>query len=274
MVEEGVPKGLFEKCPKCDYPVYSKELEENLWVCPKCDYYFRLPFYKRLKILIDEGSFKEYDKDLTTADPLKFRDRLNYPDRVEKYKKKTSMKEAVVSGTAKIGSIDVVICILDFYFMGGSMGSVVGEKVCRAVDRAIKKRYPLILVSSSGGARMQEGILSLMQMAKTAASIAKLGREKIPYFSIMCDPTSGGVSASFAMLGDVNISEPKSLIAFAGPRVIKQTIKQDLPRGFQRAEFLLEHGMLDMVVERDELRSTLVILLNLFTSEQRKKSQK
>jgi acetyl-CoA carboxylase carboxyl transferase subunit beta len=255
---------LFEKCPKCHYSIYRKELEENLWICPKCDYYFRLPSALRLKILVDEDSFKEYDKNIVPADPLKFSDVMPYAKRVKEYQKKTKLNEAVMSGTAAVGGMEVVICILDFSFMGGSMGSVVGEKVCRSVERAIKNKCPLIIVSSSGGARMQEGILSLMQMAKTAAAISKLSENKLPYISLMCDPTSGGVSASFAMLGDVNVAEPKSLIAFAGPRVIKQTIKQDLPPGFQRAEFLLEHGMIDMVVERDNMRQTLIRLLTLF----------
>lgn len=264
MVKKTIPQGLFEKCPKCHYSIYGKELEENLWVCPKCEYYFRLPSEKRLKILIDENSFREYNKNITAADPLQFKDLMPYSDRVQEYRQKTNLNEAIISGNAKIGGMDVVICILDFSFMGGSMGSVVGEKVCLSIERAIRKKYPIIIVSSSGGARMQEGILSLMQMAKTAASLAQLSSKRIPYVSVMCDPTSGGVSASFAMLGDVNISEPRSLIAFAGPRVIKQTIKEDLPPGFQRAEFVLEHGMIDMVVKREDLRSTLITLLKHF----------
>ncbi len=259
-------EGLFEKCPKCHFSIYKKELEGNLWVCPKCDYYFRLPYRKRLEVLVDEGSFKEYDSEFTAGDPLDFMDKLPYRDRIHKYRKKTKLNEAVITGKAKLEGNDVVMCILDFSFMGGSMGSAVGEKVCLAVERAIKWRYPLILVSSSGGARMQEGILSLMQMAKTAAAISRLSEEKIPYISLMCDPTSGGVSASFAMIGDINISEPGALIAFAGPRVIKQTIKEELPEGFQRAEFLLEHGMLDMVVEREDLRPTLAGLIRMFKS--------
>ncbi len=264
MVKKKIPAGLFEKCPKCHYSIYKKELEENLWVCPKCDYYFRLPSNKRLEILVDENSFKEYDKDITAGDPLKFNDIMPYSVRVKEYREKTKLNEAVVSGTARIGGMDVVISVLDFSFMGGSMGSVVGEKICLAVERAMKYRFPLIIISSSGGARMQEGILSLMQMAKTAAALSKLAKEKIPYMSVMCDPTSGGVSASFAMLGDVNISEPRALIAFAGPRVIKQTIKENLPPGFQSAEFVLEHGMIDMIVEREELKPTIIRLLKFF----------
>ncbi|MFH1416291.1 MAG: acetyl-CoA carboxylase, carboxyltransferase subunit beta [Elusimicrobiota bacterium] len=264
MVKKAIPADLFQKCPACNYSVYGKELIENLWVCPNCDYYLRLPSLLRLQMLADEGSFKEYDRNITAADPLKFIDVKSYAERVKENMEKTNLKEAVRSGTALIGGMNAVICVLDFSFMGGSMGSVVGEKVCRAVERAISKRYPMIIISSSGGARMQEGILSLMQMAKTAAAIARLSEEKIPYLSVMCDPTSGGVSASFAMLGDVNISEPRSLIAFAGPRVIKQTIKEELPPGFQKAEFVLEHGMLDMVVKREDIRSTIIRLLDLF----------
>lgn len=262
--KKNIPKGLFEKCPKCKYSIYSKEFEQNLWICPKCNYYLRLNAEKRLKILVDNNSFEEFDKNIITADPLNFTDRIPYPQRVKEYRDKTKLSEAIVSGMAEMDSMAVVICILDFSFMGGSMGSVVGEKICRAAERAITHRAPLILISSSGGARMQEGILSLMQMVKTSAAIARLSNERLPYFSLMCDPTSGGVSASFAMLGDINISEPKTLIAFAGPRVIEQTIKQELPPGFQTSEFLLEHGILDMVVEREELRPTLIKLLRMF----------
>ncbi len=270
MVKKKLPDGLFERCPKCHYSVYTAELEENFWVCPKCSFYFRLGVQKRLKVLIDDDTFVEFDANLTTADPLKFKDTMDYKDRAKIYRSKTNLKEAAISGTTKIGGFNIIICILDFSFMGGSMGSVVGEKVCRAVGKAIKNKIPLIIVSSSGGARMQEGILSLMQMAKTAASLGRLSKEKLPYFSVICDPTSGGVSASFAMLGDVNIAEPNALIAFAGPRVIKQTIKQDLPKGFQRSEFLLKHGMLDMVVDREDLRSTLIKLLRFFSNNNTK----
>ncbi|MGM0441688.1 MAG: acetyl-CoA carboxylase, carboxyltransferase subunit beta [Elusimicrobiota bacterium] len=272
MNKENIPDDLFEKCPKCDRAVYSKKLRENFWVCPQCNYYFRLPASKRIELLIDEGTFTEYDSGLTAADPLKFKDKVPYPERVKNYREKTELEEAVVAGVGNIGGQPVSICILDFTFMGGSMGSVVGEKVCRSVDRAIQKGIPLILVSSSGGARMQEGIISLMQMAKTSAAIARLSNEKIPYFSLMCDPTSGGVSASFAMLGDVNIAEPKALIAFAGPRVIKQTIKQELPPGFQSAEFLKEHGMLDMICPREDLKPTFVKLLKLFKCDKLKRN--
>jgi len=274
LVKKKNPKRLFEKCPQCHNGIYIKELQENLWVCPKCDYYFRLSSAKRIQMLVDSDTFCEYDGDMKTSDPLDFKDRMPYTKRVESYRKKTSLNEAIISGIAEMGGVPICLCVLDFSFMGGSMGSVVGEKICRAADRAIKKKLPVIVVSSSGGARMQEGILSLMQMAKTAAAVSKLEQNRLPYISVMCDPTSGGVSASFAMLGDVNISEPRTLIAFAGPRVIKQTIKQDLPPGFQRAEFLLEHGMIDMVVERAELKSTLVRLLKLFSAGKTNSSSK
>ncbi len=265
--KNNVPHGLFKRCPKCDYSIYSKELQLSLWVCPKCDYHFRLPARRRIKMLIDEGTFKEYDSDISTSDPLGFKDIKTYPEKVSEYVKKSGLNEAAVSGTAKIGGYDVSLCVLDFYFMGGSMGSAVGEKVCRAGERALRKKIPFIAVSASGGARMQEGILSLMQMAKTSAVIAKLDKEKIPYFSVMCDPTTGGVSASFAMLGDVNIAESRALIAFAGPRVIKQTIKQDLPPDFQSAEFVRDHGMIDIVVDREDLRGELIRLLRLFSGK-------
>ncbi|MGM0568086.1 MAG: acetyl-CoA carboxylase, carboxyltransferase subunit beta [Elusimicrobiota bacterium] len=265
--KKSYPKGLFKKCPKCERSIYNKELKGSLWICPKCDYYFRLSARKRIKIFVDEGSFKEYDSHIMTSDPLKFKDIKPYKEKAAASREKSGLSEAVVSGTAKLGGHDISLCVLDFYFMGGSMGSVVGEKICRAGERAIEKRIPLIIISASGGARMQEGIISLMQMAKTSAVIAKLDKEKIPYFSIMCDPTSGGVSASFAMLGDVNIAEPRALIAFAGPRVIKQTIKQKLPPGFQSAEFVREHGMLDMIVEREDMRPELIKLLGLFTGK-------
>ncbi len=273
MNSKNIPKDLFEECPNCERAVYSKKLKENFWVCPQCNYYFRLPAFKRLKLLVDAGTFREYDSNLTASDPLNFKDKVPYTKRVKHYRNKTDLEEAVVAGIGNIGGGEVSICILDFTFMGGSMGSVVGEKVCRAVDRSIKKRIPLILISSSGGARMQEGIISLMQMAKTSAAIARLSNKKIPYFSLMCDPTSGGVSASFAMLGDVNISEPKALIAFAGPRVIKQTIKQDLPPGFQKAEFLKEHGMLDIICPREDLRATFIKLLKLFNCDKLKRNK-
>jgi acetyl-CoA carboxylase carboxyl transferase subunit beta len=259
-----IPEGLWVKCDGCKEIVYNKEIERNLKVCPKCNYHFRISARERLKLLVDEGSFIELDKDLESTDPLNFKDKITYKDRLKEKQKSTGLKEAVISGDALIKGYPVSLVIMDFSFMGGSMGSVVGEKVLRAAERSIEKKQPLITVSSSGGARMQEGILSLMQMAKVAAAIGKLKDSGVLYISIMCDPTFGGVTASFASIGDIIIAEPKSLIGFAGARVIEQTIKQPLPDDFQRAEFLLEHGLIDMVVDRKNLRDTIAKLFELF----------
>jgi acetyl-CoA carboxylase carboxyl transferase subunit beta len=259
-----IPEGLWVKCDGCKEIVYNKEIERNLKVCPKCNYHFRISARERLKLLVDEGSFIELDKDLESTDPLNFKDKITYKDRLKEKQKSTGLKEAVISGDALIKGYPVSLIIMDFSFMGGSMGSVVGEKVLRAAERSIEKKQPLITVSSSGGARMQEGILSLMQMAKVAAAIGKLKDSGVLYISIMCDPTFGGVTASFASIGDIIIAEPKSLIGFAGARVIEQTIKQPLPDDFQRAEFLLEHGLIDMVVDRKNLRDTIAKLFELF----------
>ncbi|MDR0724312.1 MAG: acetyl-CoA carboxylase, carboxyltransferase subunit beta, partial [Endomicrobium sp.] len=244
--KKGILAGIWTKCKKCDQILLQKDLEENLMVCPKCGYYSRLDARKRIDITVDENSFKEMDADLK---PIDF---LNFPGYEEKIKK-SNVNDAVVTGEAKIGGYDIVICVMDFFFMGGSMGSVVGEKIVRAIEKAIKKKYPVIIVSSSGGARMQEGIISLMQMGKTSAALAKLSDAGVAYISLLTDPTTGGVAASFAMLGDVNIAEPKALIGFAGPRVIEQTIRQQLPEGFQLSEFLEKHGMVDVVVERKNM---------------------
>jgi acetyl-CoA carboxylase carboxyl transferase subunit beta len=259
-----IPEGLWVKCDGCKEIVYNKEIERNLKVCPKCNYHFRISARERLKLLVDEGSFIELDKDLESTDPLNFKDKITYKDRLKEKQKSTGLKEAVISGDALIKGYPVSLVIMDFSFMGGSMGSVVGEKVLRAAERSIEKKQPLITVSSSGGARMQEGILSLMQMAKVAAAIGKLKDSGILYISIMCDPTFGGVTASFASIGDIIIAEPKSLIGFAGARVIEQTIKQPLPDDFQRAEFLLDHGLIDMVVGRKNLKDTIAKLFELF----------
>ncbi|MCB4790627.1 MAG: acetyl-CoA carboxylase, carboxyltransferase subunit beta [Elusimicrobia bacterium] len=250
-----IPHGVWTKCKKCEQIIYRKELEENLKVCPKCGYYFRLSAHERIKQLMEKNSFKEYDAMLTPLDPLSFPD---YEKRAKSY----NVKEAVVTGEGKIGTHDTVLAVLDFNFMGGSMGSVVGEKIARAGEQALKKKCPFVIISSSGGARMQEGILSLMQMAKTSATLAKLNKNKVPFISILADPTTGGVTASFAMLGDIIIAEPKALIGFAGPRVIEQTIRQQLPDGFQLSEFLLAHGMLDIIVERKHLKDTLIKIFN------------
>ncbi len=259
-----IPEGLWVKCDSCKEIVYKKEIDKNLKVCPKCNYHFRISARERLKLLVDEGSFVELDEGLVSVDPLNFKDTISYKDRIKEKQKKSGLKEAVISGDALIKGYPVSLIILDFSFMGGSMGSVVGEKVLRAAERAIEKKQPLITVSSSGGARMQEGIFSLMQMAKVAAAIGRLKDNGILYISIMCDPTFGGVTASFATLGDIIVAEPKSLIGFAGARVIEQTIKQPLPDDFQRAEFLLEHGLIDIVIGRKNLKETLAKFFELF----------
>ncbi|HEX9920283.1 MAG TPA: acetyl-CoA carboxylase, carboxyltransferase subunit beta, partial [Candidatus Methylomirabilis sp.] len=248
------------------------EAERNLKVCPKCNYHFRIGAKERLALIIDEGSFKEYDARLHPIDPLNFRDLKSYRERVREAKKATGMNEAVLCGMAKIGGFPVSICAFEFSFLGGSMASVVGEKITRAIERAVKERSPLIIISCSGGARMQEGVLSLMQMAKTSAALAKLGKAGQLFISILTDPTTGGVTASFAMLGDIIIAEPKALIGFAGPRVIEQTIRQELPPGFQRAEFLLEHGMIDLIVDRKSMRDLLIKLLDFFRPQPQKES--
>ncbi|MGB9716680.1 MAG: acetyl-CoA carboxylase, carboxyltransferase subunit beta [Thermodesulfovibrionales bacterium] len=258
-----IPEGLWVKCESCKEIVYRKEINKNLKVCPKCNYHFRIGAKERLKLLVDEGSFIELDEGLIADDPLNFKDTISYLDRIKENQKKSGLKEAVVSGDALIKGYPVSLVVMDFSFMGGSMGSVVGEKVVRAAERSLGEKKPLITVSSSGGARMQEGIFSLMQMAKVSAAIAKLKDNGILFISVISDPTFGGVTASFVMLGDIIIAEPRSLIGFAGPRVIEQTIKQPLPEDFQRAEFLLEHGLIDMVVDRKNLRDVLAKLIEL-----------
>ena len=261
-----IPEGLWVKCDNCKEIIYRKEVDKNFKVCPKCDYHFRISASERLPYLVDEGSFLEVEDGLSPRDFLTFKD---YKDKLKTSRKKTGLKDAVISGEAKIGGKHVSIVVMDFDFMGGSMGSVVGEKITRAIERAIEKRMPFVSVASSGGARMQEGILSLMQMAKTSAAVARLGEAGLPFISVLTDPTFGGVTASFAMLGDIIIAEPKSLIGFAGPRVIEQTIKQQLPPGFQRAEFLLEHGMIDMIVPRKDMRAILGKMLDFFAEQGR-----
>ena len=257
-----IPEGLWVKCESCKEIIYRKELDRNQNVCPKCLYHFRINAWERQKYLADAGSFRELDAGLTSADPLSFKDTKTYADRISSSRSKSGLREAVLSGYATIQGRPVVMAVMDFSFMGGSMGSAVGEKIVRAAETALKERLPFIAVSSSGGARMQEGIFSLMQMAKASAAIKRLRESSIPYISVLADPTFGGVTASFAMLGDVIIAEPKSLIGFAGPRVIEQTISQQLPPNFQRAEFLLEHGLIDMIVQRKEMRATLATLLS------------
>ncbi len=259
-----IAEGMWLKCNHCREIVYRKEVDRNNKVCPKCDYHFPISVMERISLLVDFGTFREWDADLGPQDPLEFQDTKSYKDRVRAQQEKTGRKDAMVIGEGIINGRRVALCVFDFGFMGGSMGSVVGEKICRAIDRALDAKLPVILVTASGGARMQEGILSLMQMAKTSAAVAKLGEAKLPFICLLADPTFGGVTASVAMLGDVIIAEPKALIGFAGPRVIEQTIKQQLPDQFQRAEFLLEHGMIDMIVERKQLKETLSTLVGHF----------
>ena len=251
------------KCKSCQSLMYYKEVENQNYVCPKCGYHLRIGVEERIKLITDEGSFEEFDANLKPVDPLKFVDSKPYAKRIEDGIKKTGRHSSVVSGECKINEVSVQLVIFDFAFMGGSLGSVEGEKIVRAVNRAIEKREGLIIVSASGGARMQESTFSLLQMSKTSAALAKLAKQKLPYISILTDPTMGGVSASFATLGDIIIAEPGALIGFAGQRVIKQTIGSDLPDGFQRAEFLLEKGSVDMVVNRNNLKSTLSDILTL-----------
>jgi acetyl-CoA carboxylase carboxyl transferase subunit beta len=258
-----VPEGLWVKCLGCKEIIYRKEVVRRAWVCPKCSYHFQISARQRLDALFDESGYRELDPHLASVDPLKFRDRKLYRDRLTEYQKSTGLSDAVVTAQGAIQGIETIVAAMEYGFLGGSMGSVVGEKITRAAECALVEQIPLIVISSSGGARMQEGALSLMQMAKISAALARLHEARIPYFSILADPTTGGVTASYAMLGDVNIAEPGALIGFAGPRVIEQTIRQKLPEGFQRSEFLLEHGMLDMVVERQEMRDTVARLLQL-----------
>ena len=262
-----VPDNLYTKCKKCEEAIYTKDLEKNNMVCPKCDYHFRLTLNQRIAMMSDEGSFQEFDSHLSAADPLTFVANDAYADKIQQAIDKTKLNEAITIGTATIDGVPVVVGILNFNFVGGSMGSVVGEKIARAADKALELRQPLILVSASGGARMQEGVLSLMQMIKTGQAVARLAKEKVPYISFLTDPTTGGVTASFAMLGDVIMAEPGALIAFAGPRVIEQTIRQKLPEGFQRSEFLLKTGVIDMVIHRNECKETLSRILHFFTEE-------
>jgi acetyl-CoA carboxylase carboxyl transferase subunit beta len=260
-----VPEGLWTKCESCGEALFQSVLEENLWTCPHCDHHFRVPARTYLQYLADEGSFGERDAGLEAADPLEFRDaKMRYPDRLKLAQQETGMKDAALSGTATVGGIPVAITLMDFFFMGGSMGSVVGEKVARSIETAIAERRALIVVSATGGARMQEGILSLMQMAKTSALLAKLQRERLPFFSILTDPSTAGVLASFASLGDVILAEPRALVGFAGARVIRQTIGEDLPPGFQRAEFVLEKGFVDRIVHRKQMREEVTRLLEYF----------
>jgi acetyl-CoA carboxylase carboxyl transferase subunit beta len=251
-----VPEGLWVKCPDCAQILYNKDLETNLHVCPKCAHHFRIGAADRLRALFD-AEWTEHFSDLTSNDPLHFADTKLYRDRLKATMQSTGIKDAVIIATGKLDRLDVVVAAMEYSFIGGSMGVVVGEKIARAVEMALDRRQPLLVISCSGGARMMEGALSLMQMAKVSAALARLDRAGLPFISILTDPTTGGVTASFAMLGDVNIAEPKALIGFAGPRVIEQTIRQKLPEGFQRSEFLVDHGMVDLIVDRREMKALL-----------------
>lgn len=259
-----VPEGVWVKCKNCQEIIYAKEIERNLNVCPKCDYHFRIGARERIEQVLDEGSFVEMDAKMRSVDFLDFKDSKRYKERIKAAVKKAGDGDAVICGEGKIDDLPVVISVFDFSFMGGSMGSVVGEKITRTIEKGLENNAPVLIFSSSGGARMQESIMSLMQMAKTSAALARLKEAGIPFISVLTDPTTGGVTASFAMLGDLNIAEPRALIGFAGPRVIEQTIRQKLPEGFQRSEYLLEHGMVDMIVPRKEMKQRLSQILRIF----------
>jgi len=257
-------EGLWLKCDSCRQIIWRKALEENLQVCPKCEFHFKVDAATRLRQLFDDGAWQEYDRELASTDPLGFVDQRPYKERLAAMKKATSLEDAVISASGKLKGRPVGMCALELKFIGGSMGAVLGEKITRMIERCMAQRWPLIIVSASGGARMQEGAVSLMQMAKISAALARLDDSRVPYISVLTDPTTGGVTASFAMLGDLNIAEPGALIGFAGPRGIEQTIRQKLPEGFQRSEFLLKHGFLDAVVKRAELRDYIASALDFF----------
>lgn len=261
-----VPEGLWTKCQGCSESILTKEITENQQVCPKCGHHYRIAPRKRLQLLLDGGAWQEFDANITSVDFLQFKDSKSYQDRIDAAVAKGGSRDAVICVEGTIEGIATQIAIFDFSFMGGSMGSVVGEKITRSIERGLEKKQPVIIISASGGARMQESILSLMQMAKTSAALAKLKSAGLPFISILTDPTTGGVTASFAMLGDLNIAEPKALIGFAGPRVIEQTIRQKLPEGFQRSEYLLDHGMVDMIIPRQQMRTTVGQVLAILTN--------
>lgn len=262
-----VPEGVWTKCKNCQEIIYAKEVERNLNVCPKCDYHFRIGARERIDLILDEGTFVEMDAKMRSIDFLDFKDTKKYKERIKAAIKKAGDGDAVICGAGHLDGLPVVVAVFDFSFMGGSMGSVVGEKITRVIEKGLETNAPVLIFSSSGGARMQESIMSLMQMAKTSAALAKLKAAGIPFISVLTDPTTGGVTASFAMLGDLNVAEPRALIGFAGPRVIEQTIRQTLPDGFQRSEYLLEHGMIDMIIPRKEMKQKLSELLRIFTKK-------
>src|ERR1035437_1403463 len=257
-------EGLWLKCESCGQIIWKKTLDENMQVCPKCEHHFRLDARARLAMLFDEGSYEEFDADLVSTDPLHFEDSKTYARRLEAMQQATGLSDALISGAGTLDGRRVQICSMELKFIGGSMGAVVGEKITRAIERGMAKREPVIIASASGGARMQEGAISLMQLGKIAAALMRLDEARIPFISVLTDPTTGGVTASFAMLGDLNIAEPGALIGFAGPRVIEQTIRQKLPEGFQTSEFLLKHGFLDAVVHRKDLKAYISSALDFF----------
>lgn len=263
-----IPGNLWVKCYKCNQAIFAKELEENLKVCPRCGYHFKLTARERIKQLLDHDSFKETNPKIKSTNFLNFTDSKSYTQRIESSILKSNLMDAILTGTGKIEKIKIAMGVMDFSFMGGSMGSVVGEKITRLIESALEEKIPVLIFSSSGGARMQEGIMSLMQMAKTSAALGRLRENGLPYLSVLTDPTTGGTSASYAMLGDINIAEPGALIGFAGPRVIEQVIRQKLPPGFQRAEYLLEHGMVDIVCSRTNLKETLAKALRWFNEKE------
>jgi acetyl-CoA carboxylase carboxyl transferase subunit beta len=262
-------EGLWTKCEGCREIIWKKDLDAAWSVCPKCGYHFRLDARARLRLLLDEEKYAEHDAGLETTDPLQFVDLKPYRDRIHSAQQATGMKDAVITAEGAMGGRRAIVCVMEYAFIGGSMGCAVGEKITRAIERAAGSRLPVIIISASGGARMMEGTVSLMQMAKISAALARLDEARVPFFSVLTDPTTGGVTASFAMLGDLNIAEPGALIGFAGPRVIEQTIRQKLPAGFQRSEFLLQHGMLDAVVPRLELKAFLVRSMSFFSGDSR-----
>ena len=257
-----VPEGLWQKCPGCGEIIHNLELQQNFRVCPKCDHHFTQSARERIEMLCDDGSFSEHDANMVSVDTLKFTGMASYTERLRSYQKKTGLKDAVITGLGKIDDLPLALAVMDFNFIAATMGSVVGEKLTRIIERGTKDRLPVVIVSASGGARMYEGVLSLMQMAKTCGALALHAQAKLPYISVMTHPTTGGVSASFATIGDVNIAEPKAMIGFAGPRVIKETTHQDLPPDFQTAEFLQDHGLIDIIVHRKKMRETLSQLIH------------
>jgi len=262
-----IPDGLWTKCPHCGEIIYIKELEKEHWVCKICSYHFRLQSDDYIKMILDDGRLEEHDADLVSGDPLKFKDSKRYPERIRQAQEKTGLTEAVRAGIGRIDGRMVSFAVMDFRFIGGSMGSVVGEKIARAIERSLEGRMPLVIICTSGGARMQEGILSLLQMAKTSALLSQLQKTNIPYISVLTNPTTAGVMASYASLGDIIIAEPKALLGFAGQRVIQQTIKQELPEGFQTSEFFLEHGFVDLISPRKDLKKNLSLLLGYLSND-------